>query len=346
MSIAYENETLSLSLIAITVSSISITANPIKTAYKYGESINYLGLIVIAEYDDGSTADVTNSCSITPAAGKAFDPLTDTSISISYAGKTASITLTPITLTSISITSNPDRTEYAPGEAIDYAGLAVMATYSDGSMKDVTSSCSIIPTSGKAFDTDTNVIISYTENDITVTAGLTLTEIALTDLQITTAPIRTSYRAEEKISYEGLVVTASYSNGDTRIVTNDCLITPASGKAFDPNTDTIVEIRYGNASCTLTLTPVSLTAIQVTREPFTTEYFVGEAIHYDGVVISGLYSDGTTCDVTEGCSFSPEAGSIFNSETVVTITYFEQTCILTLTEAARYHAQSDQLRVF
>ena len=323
----------------ILLSSISVTSSPRVMAYKAGETIYYDNLVVIASYDDGSTKDVTRSCSITPAEGKAFDPSTDTDVLISYSERgttgqiteTASLTLTAIELTGIAVTQNPHKTAYSAGEPIDYAGLVVMASYSDGSTTDVTNLCSITPADGKAFDpgTDTDVEISYADQ----TTSLFLTEKYLTGIEVTHNPYRTTYKENEKISYDGMVVTASYSDGSTFVVTRKCRMTPASGKRFDPEEDTNVEITYANMTCYLMLTPVLLTGLEVTQNPAKMEYFAGEAIDYTGIVVSGLYSDGSKEDVTADCIFSPEAGTAFGSETDVTITYQEQTCGLTLTAA-------------
>ena len=336
---AEKSVTTTFNLTLIGVESIAVTTNPVKTSYAAEETIDYAGLVVTATLSDGSTVDVTSSCSITPAAGKAFDPQTDTDVLISYSERgttgliteTASIILTAIELTGIAVTQNPHKTAYSAGEPIDYAGLVVTASYSDGSTEDVTNLCSITPADGKAFDpeTDTDVEISYGGQ----TTSLFLTEKYLTGIEVTHNPYQTAYKKNERISYDGMVVTASYSDGSTFVVTRKCKTVPANNKRFDPDEDTNVEITYAGMSCSLMLTPVLLTGLEVTQKPNKTEYFAGEAIDYTGVTISGVYSDGSKEDVTEDCVFSPVAGTTFGSETEVTITYEEQTCGLTLTAA-------------
>ena len=197
---------------------------------------------------------------------------------------------------------------------------------------------------GKAFnpETDTMIEISYSEAgfDGQITETITLTEVYLTGLQVTTNPSKTAYRHGEKISYDGMVVTANYSDGSSSVVTNKCRITPSKGKAFDAETDTYVEIIYsenGNEmSCMLTLTPILMTALRITSNPTKTAYMNGERIDYSGIVVTAIYSDATTSEVTENCTFTPPAGKIFNSDTSVTITYLEgeseQSCTLNLTE--------------
>ena len=46
---------------------------PTKTDYKYGQHIDYSGLVVYATYRDGTQINVTNNCEITPANGTFFE---------------------------------------------------------------------------------------------------------------------------------------------------------------------------------------------------------------------------------------------------------------------------------
>lgn len=111
-------------LTEIYLTSLQITTNPSKTAYKYGETISYAGMVVTASYSDDSNSNVTSKCTISPARGKAFDPENDTYAEITYSEgqneMNCMLTLTTITLTSLQVTSNPDKTAYSTGEAIDY----------------------------------------------------------------------------------------------------------------------------------------------------------------------------------------------------------------------------------
>ena len=79
-------------------------------------------------------------------------------------------------LTAIAVTSQPTKTTYSNGEAIDYSGIVVTATYSNMTTKEVSDKCVIAPAEGKAFtpDSDTEVTITYTENKITASTVLIL----------------------------------------------------------------------------------------------------------------------------------------------------------------------------
>ena len=289
-----------------TLVSLSAT-NPTKTEYVSGEAIDYSGMVVTAEFSDGTTEDVTSSCTITPRAGKAFNPSTDTVIHIEYdAGdvmRSTEINFGVATLESITITANPTKMHYDSGERIDYSGLAVTASYANGNSWSVTSSCTITPQSGKAFDpsTDTNVTISYTDNGITQTASLTLSAGELQGIEVTKymdTPCTTT------MDYTGIVVTATYDDETTADVTDKCTFSPSAGAAAS-NTVTITYTEKEiTKTCTFTLDKAYLGLI-VETPPIKTTYTPGESVDYSGAVIKMVYSDGTEHDVTDFCSYTP-----------------------------------------
>lgn len=158
--------TTSLAINVRELSSIAVTTPPTKTSYYTGETLDLTGIVVIATYDDGSTAVVTSGCTFSPDDG---DTLTasDTAISVSYSEgsttKTSSQAITVIGLESIAVTTPPTKTVYKVDETLDLTGIEVTATYSDSSTADVTAQCTFNPANGTTLDIDdTSVTISYT----------------------------------------------------------------------------------------------------------------------------------------------------------------------------------------
>ena len=80
---------------------------------------------------------------------------------------------TNVTLESIKIATEPTKTTYAVGEKFDKTGMKVIATYSDGSTKEITN-YKYTPMENLTKD-DTKVTISYTENGVTKVIEQTIT---------------------------------------------------------------------------------------------------------------------------------------------------------------------------
>lgn len=100
----------------------------------------------------------------------------------------------PVVLDSIAITAAPSKTVYTEGETFDPAGMSVQATWSDGTVSDVTGQISF-PTDPLTTDM-TEVTISYTSGDVTKTAAcqiqvqekVTVTQVLINPTQITLYP--------------------------------------------------------------------------------------------------------------------------------------------------------------
>jgi hypothetical protein len=90
-----------LNVVAKAVSGISVTSNPTKLSYVVGESLDYAGMVVQLEYNDGSTvSDIlptefdTYAIAASPASGTNVSLLhNSTSIQVSCNSYTASTSL-------------------------------------------------------------------------------------------------------------------------------------------------------------------------------------------------------------------------------------------------------------
>ncbi len=148
---------------------------------------------------------------------------------------------TEVALTSILIIQKPDKLDYYTTDTFDPSGLVVMAVYSDVTITEVTDYTTdgqiALLTTGKR-----TVTVSYTENKITKTATFNvivrspdnppienppsdtppssegLSSVVLTSIAVVTFPAKLSYYVDETFSSAGLTVSASYSDGSTKLV--------------------------------------------------------------------------------------------------------------------------------
>ena len=79
--------------------------------------------------------------------------------------------------TGIEITSPPSKTTYNAGENLNLTGIAVTATFSDGSTQDVTSECTFTPSSGTVvYENTTKITANWTwEDTIAYTTNTAIT---------------------------------------------------------------------------------------------------------------------------------------------------------------------------
>lgn len=161
---------------------IEVTTAPTKTSYKAGEKINLSGMVVKANFSDGSSQDITSQCTFSPSAGTTvYENTTKINVTwvwdkvnVTYQTSQA-ITVTRV-LSSIAITTQPSKRNYTKGETLNLSGMVVKATFNSGNSAVVTG-YTTSPANGSTLSTTgtITVTVSYTENGVTKTASTTVT---------------------------------------------------------------------------------------------------------------------------------------------------------------------------
>ena len=119
---------------SVTLTGISVTAQPDRTSYLAGEIFDKTGMVITASYSNGSTKTVDDyTCS--PDGKLTVDV---ERITVTYQGKTTTVDITVIAAESeilkIEVTMPPDKTHYFDDQVFDDIGMEVSAVY-DGDVK-------------------------------------------------------------------------------------------------------------------------------------------------------------------------------------------------------------------
>ena len=232
----------------ITLSEIYIEEEPTKTVYEEGENFDAAGMVVIARYSDGSSKEIENYDVIGGENLKAGT----TSVTISYTENGVTKTTEQsiivnkgqVVLSGIYVSQSPNKISYQEGENFDKTGMKVIATYSDGSSKEITN-YEVIGGENLTSGT-TSVTISYTENGVTKTTEQSITvnqeeaEVVLVEIYVEQEPEKIEYQEGENFDATGMKVIARYSDGSSKEITNYEVI---GGENLTINT-TSVTIRY------------------------------------------------------------------------------------------------------
>ena len=132
-----DDELYSFTVNVRSVSSVTVNTVPIKTDYKFGEPLDTTGLTVSVKYSDGVIEQVTGF------TVSGYDPEVygEQTVRVSYEGRSATFKVNVIDdrvkLTGIEITALPAKTEYLKGEDFDPTGLKIVASYTDGTSKEI-----------------------------------------------------------------------------------------------------------------------------------------------------------------------------------------------------------------
>lgn len=305
--------------------SIEVTNPPKKTIYIKGNYLDLTGLEITATYGRGERVVVTEDCTTTPA-NKAQLSLSNNKINISYTEngitKTTQLAIavenSTRTLVDITIQSNPTKLSYYTGENFDPTGLKVIASFVGDITEDVTENCSFTPSVFSSTQT-TSVTVSYSEGDIekSKTIPITVVESVVESIEIAEQP-KTNYFVGQTFDTDGMKILAVYNSGKKVDVTSQCSISND-----DPLTisDTSITITYSTFSVTIPITvqAVTMTSIEITKQPTKLIYYVGESVDISGIEVTAHFNNGSTMVLQGGYTATPT--TLSQSDTSITVNY-------------------------
>lgn len=268
-----------------------ITAETNKTVYYVGETFDASSLTVIAQYNNGTSEDVTGYS----ISGFNSSTTGQKTVTVTYRDFTASfqVTVTENRLTGIEITKTPTKTEYFQGESLNLNGLEVMVSYEDGSNETVSGySVSGFDNANPGLQT-----ITVTYNGFSDTFTVTVKEKQLTGIEITATPNKLNYYVGQSLDLTGMQVMASYNDG-TKVQVNDYAVTGYDPAKSGPQT---VTVSYGGYSDTFQVNVENkqLTGIEITTLPLNTDYYQGQSLNLTGMVVTASYNDESTAEITD-----------------------------------------------
>jgi hypothetical protein len=242
--------------------------------------------------------------------------------------KSATNETTPVTLSSIAITTYPAQLCYAIGESFQVDGMAVAATYSDGTTLDVTNSVTLSGFDSSIATPSQTITCLYTESGNTKTATFTITisAAALSSIAITKQPAKTTYVVGNPFDATGLEVTATYANGTTRNVTSGVSIRGFdSGAAIASQTITCAYtegVTTSTATFNIRIDEAVLSSIAITTQPSKTAYIVGDLLNTSGMVVTATYLN---CEprAVAGFTTSGFSGDASSALQQITVSYSE-----------------------
>ena len=129
----------------------------------------------------------------------------------------------PVTLSSISVKYAPDQTSYYAGETLNTYGLTLSAKYSDGSTETITGGFTCSPNTLNSAGTQ-DITVSY--GGKTATFSVNVTEVSISYISIQQTPNYEWYYVGETLDTSGLVLNATYNNGQTYTIASGFSCSP------------------------------------------------------------------------------------------------------------------------
>ena len=127
------------------------------------------------------------------------------------------------TVKSISVASNPKKTNYFKGEILDSTGLTLNATYRSGKVESVSGGFVCSPMQLNTVGTQK---ITVTYSGCTASFNVTVSDVFVSGISIKTKPTKVSYTVGDSLKTAGLALTVKYNNGKVKTVNTGYSCTP------------------------------------------------------------------------------------------------------------------------
>ncbi len=239
-------------------------------------------------------------------------------------------------LVSISIKVPPSKVDFFDGEKLDLSGLLIVMTMNDGTNSEVklsdfdSNSITCYPANGTILPQGTHIVVfSHTESDISANISVSVKKVIVSSIEIETPPEKLEYFEGETLELEGLTISLIMNNGEQEQIAYEdfasnnisCLPINKSKLYAENEYITITHQNTGIAkSQAIKVKAIELSSISIKSPPETIEYFDGDILSLDGLVITLEMNNGRTEDVLyqdfseNKISCAPENGSTLNMD--------------------------------
>ena len=220
---------------------------------------------------------------------------------------------------SISVSQMPENNQY-PGRKIDITGMKIKVVSNNGTETELSNGFIVSP----------DVVTSAGEQEIAVRFGnaeisVEIPVMNISSIAVLKLPSKVDYVVGDVLDLSGVELQVNYSDGEYDIITDG--FTTNTENLENIGEESVIISCYGK-STVLTVNVVALQALslEIKNIPNKTEYFVGDEIDTDGLVIEAVYNNGKTATITEGFNVitvldSPEITEIVIEHKDNTVSY-------------------------
>ncbi len=305
---------ISIEILPLDVKELTVTSHPSQSEYFIGdEEFNITGMEITAVLADGSMNVISNYDII------GFDtsvPAESLPISISYGGKTVdiNISVSEVQAFKLQILTMPTKTNYAVGDPLDLTGLSVKVFYNNGTVSAPISEG--IKASGFVPQVSGHQTVSLEYEGVSSEMKVNVGKVSA--IEIVEKPAKENYYVgDKKVDTTGLLLRVIYENGIVREI-SEGFDSVSDLSAVSKGTETVTVAYAGKtANFNVYVNDVEISSIEAEKTGLT-NYYIGDKISLDGLVVKATYNNGTSKDIPhENCTVLINGNSansyVFNS---------------------------------
>jgi hypothetical protein len=255
VTVTYQGKTTTfpVTVIAKSISTISMKSQPTKLIYIEGESLNLNGAVLSVAYNNNTTADVAVISAM--CSGYSADTTGSQTVTVTYQGKTTTFPVTVISksISSISMKTQPSKLTYIEGESLNLIGAVLSVSYNNNTTDDVAVTSAMC--SGYNTETIGSQPVTVTYQGKTTTFPVTVLAKSVSSISMKSQPTKLIYIEGEGLNLSGAVLSVAYNNNTTADVA--VTSTMCSGYSADKIGVQTVTVTYKNKVTAFTITTIS-----------------------------------------------------------------------------------------
>ena len=324
----------------VTLTGIAIDASSISTRVIKGAAFDATAIKVIATYSDNTTKNLTAADLATIGT---VDTATagDKTLTVTYAEKSANITVKVVEVTTIQIVGTTGIT-VMQGDTISTAGITAFATYSDGVIETVANDALTFDVPATTEAGAKVITVSYrgatATIPVTVKAPATVIGIEVDYNSIKNYTVVADGVALDMAAIkENIVVYAiwGYTDGTTSQVERKEAITDKSLITITETNDTerYITVTYATYSAKISISETAPVVTAIVLDKYSTGVKLDKIYDQSKIEITVTYSNGTTETLTYGASglTASAIDTATAGEKTLTVTYEGKTATATVT---------------
>lgn len=272
---------------------INLVSLPNNTEFYEGKSFNFTGCNVEVAYDNGEL--ITKSIDFNSTTGgdinvpgKQTITYTEDGVSVSF-----EINVIPKKIVGISVTTKPNKTEYYQDDKIVLTGMVAKAIYNSGVQTVISNNDLNVSYDFSKAGTQ-KVIVNY--EDFTDSFDVNVIAKVAKSIEIVNGPTKKIYIQGQKVETEGMIVKATFNNGEVKEVTDYTVDMPTMKTGLQT-----VAVRCGDAVAYIAITVIAREPeqLEIVTEPNKTTYIEGDELDTTGLKVVARFNDGTVEEIND-----------------------------------------------
>lgn len=223
-------------------------------------------------------------------------------------------------LINLFIKEEPNVKAYSVGSNIDTTGLVVGAKYGDNNVVDV-KDYSISP---NVLNKAGNQVITISYGGLKTTYNVTVSDKVISKISVSKNPDNLYYYVGDKINTTGLELKVLYNDGTSSIIKDGYTINSEVLSEVGTNKIT-VKYREMSTSFEVYVQNIEITSIKIKSYPKKLDYYIGEYLNSDGLILTVTYNNGVVEEINSGYTVDVKKLNVVG-ENLVTIKYNEKSC--------------------